>query len=222
MAIDQLTAACLAASCAFRALPRNGRRDHGLTPGQATALNAASSGHLQLLVDELHRTEPRPERTYELRTTGSSGLGGISHCVLLCTDRRVVYAETNSQRGITVCVVFPHGVLDVQNKLVKVKPELSPGLPPVLIWPRIGGDDDEIDIGVRQVMGEPSPHLRELLERVRTGGRTEIDLVAPYPPAVAPPGWHPDPRGRHELRWWDGARWTSNVADAGVTATDPV
>jgi hypothetical protein len=33
-------------------------------------------------------------------------------------------------------------------------------------------------------------------------------------------GWHPDPTGRHQHRWWDGARWTDAVADAGVTGTD--
>ena len=36
-----------------------------------------------------------------------------------------------------------------------------------------------------------------------------------------PPGWHPDPSGRHELRWWDGTTFTDQVADAGVTSTDP-
>jgi uncharacterized RDD family membrane protein YckC len=34
--------------------------------------------------------------------------------------------------------------------------------------------------------------------------------------------WHPDPTGRHQLRWWDGQVWTDFVADAGVTAFDPV
>jgi hypothetical protein len=36
------------------------------------------------------------------------------------------------------------------------------------------------------------------------------------------PGWHPDPSGRHEHRYWDGSRWTDDVADAGVAATDPL
>jgi hypothetical protein len=27
------------------------------------------------------------------------------------------------------------------------------------------------------------------------------------------PGWHPDPGGRHEHRYWDGSRWTDDVAD---------
>src|SRR3954447_7646864 len=39
---------------------------------------------------------------------------------------------------------------------------------------------------------------------------------------AAPAGWHPDPRGRHEHRYWDGSQWTDHVADAGVMSTDPV
>jgi uncharacterized protein (AIM24 family) len=34
--------------------------------------------------------------------------------------------------------------------------------------------------------------------------------------------WHPDPTGKHELRYWDGTQWTEHVADAGVQATDPL
>jgi hypothetical protein len=37
------------------------------------------------------------------------------------------------------------------------------------------------------------------------------------PPAGA---WHPDPSGRHELRWWDGARWTDAVSDRGQVSAD--
>lgn len=37
-----------------------------------------------------------------------------------------------------------------------------------------------------------------------------------------PANWHPDPTGRHELRYWDGSAWTDHVSDAGITATDPV
>ncbi|GAA4804368.1 AIM24 family protein [Nocardioides caeni] len=34
--------------------------------------------------------------------------------------------------------------------------------------------------------------------------------------------WHPDPTGRHEMRYWDGTRWTEHVSDAGVQSTSPV
>lgn len=35
-------------------------------------------------------------------------------------------------------------------------------------------------------------------------------------------GWHPDPSGRHELRYWDGNGWTDSVSDQGTQGTDPV
>lgn len=42
------------------------------------------------------------------------------------------------------------------------------------------------------------------------------------PAAAAPAGaWHPDPTGRHQQRWWDGATWTDQVADNGAVSTDP-
>jgi Protein of unknown function (DUF2510) len=34
------------------------------------------------------------------------------------------------------------------------------------------------------------------------------------------PGWLPDPTSRHEYRYWDGSRWTDDVADRGVASTD--
>jgi len=35
-------------------------------------------------------------------------------------------------------------------------------------------------------------------------------------------GWHPDPTSRHELRYFDGQRWTEHVSDRGRQATDPL
>ena len=37
-----------------------------------------------------------------------------------------------------------------------------------------------------------------------------------------PASWHPDPTGKHELRYWDGSTWTDHVSDQGITGTDPV
>ena len=35
-----------------------------------------------------------------------------------------------------------------------------------------------------------------------------------------PAAWHPDPTGRHQLRYWDGQDWTEHVSDDGVQAID--
>jgi Protein of unknown function (DUF2510) len=51
---------------------------------------------------------------------------------------------------------------------------------------------------------------------------------APAPPSAAPtaaapggPGWGADPFGRHQWRYWDGNRWTDQVADGSTQSTDP-
>ncbi|MEZ5322106.1 MAG: phospholipid scramblase-related protein [Microthrixaceae bacterium] len=48
------------------------------------------------------------------------------------------------------------------------------------------------------------------------------DPNAPLPAAPAsPPNWYPDPWGRHEHRWFDGAQWTDQVSSHGRQSTDP-
>jgi uncharacterized protein YxjI len=39
--------------------------------------------------------------------------------------------------------------------------------------------------------------------------------------ASQPPAWHPDPFRRHELRWWDGGKWTEHVTTQGNALLDP-
>ncbi len=38
---------------------------------------------------------------------------------------------------------------------------------------------------------------------------------------ASPPGWYPDPSGRHELRYWNGAAWTEYVSNGGSMTSDP-
>ena len=35
-------------------------------------------------------------------------------------------------------------------------------------------------------------------------------------------GWHPDPTGRYEYRYWDGSAWSAHVSQDGGTASDPL
>ena len=37
----------------------------------------------------------------------------------------------------------------------------------------------------------------------------------------SPASWHPDPYGRHELRYWDGTQWTEHVSSHGKQSIDP-
>ena len=38
---------------------------------------------------------------------------------------------------------------------------------------------------------------------------------------TTPAGWLPDPLGRHEFRYWDGAQWTEHVSSHGKQSVDP-
>lgn len=76
----------------------------------------------------------------------------------------------------------------------------------------------------------PSRHLREQLDAVQEAiafaSQAAAQLAAEVPAQAQgspPAGWHPDPTGRHAQRYWDGARWTDDVADAtGQQGTDPL
>jgi hypothetical protein len=35
------------------------------------------------------------------------------------------------------------------------------------------------------------------------------------------PGWHPDPTGRHESRYFDGNAWRADVLDGEKMSIDP-
>jgi len=53
---------------------------------------------------------------------------------------------------------------------------------------------------------------------------TAAPAAAPSAPPTAPPvapGWAADPYGRHQWRYWDGSRWTDQVADGSTQTTDP-
>jgi hypothetical protein len=61
----------------------------------------------------------------------------------------------------------------------------------------------------------------EWLEKLRSGRTQPAPWLQP-PQAQPSPGWHPDPYQRHELRYWDGTRWSEHVSNAGTTAVDLV
>ena len=86
---------------------------------------------------------------------------------------------------------------------------------------------------------EPTAAIESETEAVETAPTESLwaadpqpaSVVAPVAPIEAPPqpqnlppaGWHPDPSGRHALRYWDGTTWTAHAADPGSdTIHDPI
>jgi hypothetical protein len=41
-------------------------------------------------------------------------------------------------------------------------------------------------------------------------------------PDLSLSGYHPDPTGRHDLRFYNGSVWTANVVDGRAASIDPV
>ncbi len=68
-----------------------------------------------------------------------------------------------------------------------------------------------------QLVGQPA-------EGVTTPNDSEsLQVEWPPPPsATVPPSWQSDPTRRHELRWWDGDRWSQHVLDKNQPAIDPL
>lgn len=52
--------------------------------------------------------------------------------------------------------------------------------------------------------------------------RKDSKHTVPAQPPAVPAAWLEDPTGRHQLRYWDGMKWTSNVGDNGVQTEDAI
>jgi hypothetical protein len=62
-----------------------------------------------------------------------------------------------------------------------------------------------------------------IVERQRAGQLPATPVVVADEAPQARGGWHPDPAGRYASRWFDGTRWTDQIADdEGRRGTDPI
>lgn len=227
MALDQVAADVYAAQLVVQpeagapGAPSDARRIEAVRGAQAHLAGA------QAVVDAIADGEAGVERVVDLRA-GRLDPPGVGSWLLLCTDRRVVWATT-SPEGATVDA-FAFGELAVDRRLASVAPRLDPGPPPVLEVPRVWPGDKDLTRAIERSEPTPDP-VRTYVrwcEAVREGTalvpfHLQVPRSAPgTEPAVADGSWQPDPTGRHELRWWDGSSWTDFVADDGVTGAEPV
>ena len=73
---------------------------------------------------------------------------------------------------------------------------------------------------VRAPVPKPTPPR---LTEAPAAPTEQLGIAATHPfSRLPPPGWHPDPSGRHWWRWWDGGGWTEHVADGGAPYVDPL
>ncbi len=85
------------------------------------------------------------------------------------------------------------------------------------------GDASEVIPQLKELLSE---HQRQRPQQLLPHGNAVPAAAGPTPwtPAATatPAGWHPDPSGRNQSRYWNGQKWTEHVADNGVSSTDPV
>jgi len=78
----------------------------------------------------------------------------------------------------------------------------------------------------RLLKGQPAPSSPVETPRVETPRVETPKVETPReerrraPASDVPPGWYPDPSGRHELRWFDDD-WTAWASDRGTVVDDP-
>jgi hypothetical protein len=67
-------------------------------------------------------------------------------------------------------------------------------------------------------------HQESYADRFNLDRSTTIPtyFAGPVPTQTPPPGWFPDPAGRFDHRWWDGAHWTETVSRDESVTTDPL
>lgn len=97
----------------------------------------------------------------------------------------------------------------------------------LLAFVRPAGDQTDLEItsslkfGLAD-WGRNNKNLDRLFAEVRTMlAAVPVTPSAPAP-RTPPPGWYPDPTGRHQLRHWDGRAWSAHVSNNGTTGSDPV
>jgi hypothetical protein len=110
---------------------------------------------------------------------------------------------------------------------------------PYLFFPRMGESSIDVDVAAGQAVRVQwnAPWLVFLSGRIvvlgagpaPTGAATGYGQTAPagwsgqHTPAAsasAAPGWYADPSGSHEMRYFDGNRWSEHVSNGGVVSTD--
>jgi uncharacterized RDD family membrane protein YckC len=59
-------------------------------------------------------------------------------------------------------------------------------------------------------------------DKIATTRVVDLRNGSEAPTSTHPSGWYADPMGRNELRFWNGAAWTDDVATAGTSGLDPL
>jgi hypothetical protein len=88
-----------------------------------------------------------------------------------------------------------------------------------LIWLRLTDGSDLALETAQYHAANGEQFVTELRRTAKTFDAPENAMTSMGPSVAA---WAPDPSTRHQLRYWDGQRWTEHVSDDGATGIDPL
>ena len=134
--------------------------------------------------------------------------------LLALTDRRLVLAHEHQQHRIGPLVrELAYGQVPARTKRFRSKSVILVGNDGSVIveCPRRTFD------AMVKLLASPRP-VRPWLVELYAVSSPPITPQAPTEPA----GWHADPAGRHQLRYWDGTVWTDYVSDQGTQSIEPL
>lgn len=203
-----------------RVVPERTHRDRrDRREGDRAALAAREAGRdtacglLELLDQHLEAGEEL--REVFSRWNHRVGVRGIrvKMTLLALTDRRILLAiEDHIDEVPAQVMVLQYGQIEVRPKRVQMGVE-------VLVEPTgiVAEVSKSQAADVAAALSAP-PARASWLEGPPVYG----EGVTPVASTAVPAGWHPDPAGRHEQRYWDGHTWTAHVADGGVQSSDPL
>ena len=103
-----------------------------------------------------------------------------------------------------------------RGALAALMREIEENLRVMRIGPGYQGDDRNLEANLResrQILTSMDAQLEAIV--ARSFGPSPAPPAVPPAQVMPPAHWAPDPTGRHEVRFWDGAYWTTHVADGG-------
>ncbi|HET6351814.1 MAG TPA: ankyrin repeat domain-containing protein [Coriobacteriia bacterium] len=191
-----------------RTLLDNGARTSLCSGGLTLVFIASQEGHadiVRLLVE--HGADPNARRPAEFDYFGPlhAAVRGGHGAVL----------DALAAAGADLNLGATHGV----TPLIIASAERKPAMAEALI--RLGADPDRPDAEGWRPLDYAKRNNDSEMARVLTN-TPRGTAVASAAQSVAAAGWFEDPTGRHGHRYWDGAKWTHFVADAGVQSEDPI
>jgi len=179
------------------------------------------------------RKAARPARVRAAREEVSGPLAGRRTVILGQVEDQEALAELvttsggtvahNVTKNVSLVIAGPYAEFDRLEAARQFGAEV---LSPAELHTRLHAGDDlasAVSAMTPAVSEQASVPSQAPAAAPQAAGPASLQPVpVPAPALLPPPGWHRDPSGRFEYRYWDGQIWTPHAATAGLSYVDPL